>query len=99
MSHLIELPVRAVLDELKRNVGPIGDPRKSQSPNVHGDTPLGALSLVVWNGELVTPARVAEVFKRVRVLNSRDLDSDCLKVVKFKKRQRERVVDSPVQCG
>ena len=77
MSHLVEAPIRPVLDELNGDVGPIGDSRESQSPNADGDTPLGALSLVVWDGELVGPVGLVEVLKRVRVGDGGDLYSDC----------------------
>ena len=80
------MPIGAVLDELKGNVGPIGNSRKSQSTNVDGDAPLGTLALIVRNGELVAAVRSVEVFERVRVGDSGDLDSDCEKWSKLEKR-------------
>ena len=77
LSHLVEVPIRPVLDELNGDVGSIGDSRESQSPYTDGDTPLGALSLVVGNSELVGPVGFVEVLKRVRVGDGGDLDSDC----------------------
>jgi len=86
LSHLVELPIGAVLDELKGNVGSIGNSREPQSTNIDGDTPLGTLTLVVGNGKLVTAARIVEVLERVWVGDGGNLDSDCEKGGKFEKR-------------
>jgi len=59
-SHLVQLPIGAVLDELKGNVGSIGNSRKSQSPNINGDAPLGTLTLIVRDGKLITAGRIVE---------------------------------------
>jgi len=83
LSHLVELPIGAVLDELKGNVGSIGNSRKSQSTNIDGDTTLGTLTLVVRNRKLVTAVRSVKVVERVGVGDSGDLDSDCEKGGKF----------------
>ena len=75
-SYLVEAPIRTGLDNLDGNVGPIGDSWKPQSADADGDTPLGALPLVVGNSELVTAVSGVKVLKRVWVGDGGDLDSD-----------------------
>lgn len=79
LYYLVEFSIGSVLDELEGNVGPIHDPGEAQSTNVHRYTCLGALTFKVRDSKLVTTASGVEVTKRARVLDSRNLDSDCEK--------------------
>lgn len=86
MSHLVETPVRAILDNLEGNVGPVADSWKIQGTNADGDTPLGALTFEVRNSKLVATVRGVEVVKRVRVGDGGNLYSDCEKKNELEKR-------------
>ena len=86
MPHLVETPVRAVLDDLEGNVGPVADSWKIQGTNANRDTPLGALPFEVWNSKLVATVRGVEVIKRVRVGVGGNLYPDCERVDELEKR-------------
>lgn len=85
LPHLVELTISSVLDELKRDVGPIANPGKSQSGNIHRDACLRTLSFKVGNYKLITAIRRAEVRKRAGVLSGGNLNSDCGKESKREK--------------